>query len=237
MSEATRAARWTIWLSLAAVSLTAAVASYLHALTVVQAADGRTAVAWFIAALADPAIFAASVNIIDASRRGDGQPWWSWVAIAVAVAVTLGMNVAAGSPRDIPSWCVNVWPPVAFLLALESLMSYVRRGRGGAGVEASPAVPATPRHLEPPEPPTTDAALALLLATGSRRGLAEALGVPKSRVDTWAARLSRSSAAAAADAAGAVGSADPSRPCDPAGEMSSPLAPPRPAILNGQAGG
>jgi hypothetical protein len=75
---------------------------------------------------------------------------------------------------------------LAFILALESLSGLVRRGRG-----ASPdiRVPATSGQEEPGDPPTTDDALRFLLATGSRRGLADALGVPKSRVDTWAARV------------------------------------------------
>lgn len=136
--ETTNATRWTIWLSLAAVSGTAAVASYLHALAVVQAADGDTVVAYFIAALADPAIFAASVNILDASRRGLSLPKWSIVSIVLAIAVTLGANIMAGSPRSVPPWLVNVWPPVAFLMALESLMSFIRRGRTPAPAGKKP---------------------------------------------------------------------------------------------------
>jgi hypothetical protein len=126
----------TIWLSLAAVSFIAAAASYLHALTVVQAADGHTTVAWFIPALADLTIFAASANVLDAYRHGEGLPPFSIAALAVSIAVTLGMNVAAGSPHAVTPWLVNVWPPVAFLLALESLLGYTRRRalRGAARV-------------------------------------------------------------------------------------------------------
>jgi hypothetical protein len=131
----------TIWLSLGAVALVGAAASYRQALGVVQAADGRTFVSWCVAGLADPTILAASVNIIDANRQGDRVPRWSVVSIAVAVVVTLGMNVAAGSPHLMPKWLVSVWPPVAFLLALESLMSYLRRGRGAAPVHSAPAAP------------------------------------------------------------------------------------------------
>lgn len=140
MSAPSPAGKWTIWLSLAVVSTTAAVASYLQALRVVQAADGQGVVTYFVAALADPTIFAASANILDARRRGLAWPRWSLVSVAVALVVTGGLNVAAGWPHAVPPWLVRLWPPVAFLMALESLSSYIRRGRGGA---VSATVPAT----------------------------------------------------------------------------------------------
>ena len=142
----TRATRVTIWLALGTVALVAAVASYLHALGVVQAADGRTIVAACVAALADPTIAAATVNITDANRQGDRLPRWSIVSIVVAVVVTLGMNALAGNPHEVPKWLVNVWPPVAFVLALESLMSYLRRGRGAPSLIAPGGAPAAPGH-------------------------------------------------------------------------------------------
>jgi hypothetical protein len=127
---------WTrglpIWLSLAAVSLIAAVASYLHALTVVEAADGHAIVAHCIPALADLTIFASSANLLDAYRhghRGLKLPVLSIGSLGLSILVTLGANVAAGSPDSVPSWLVNVWPPVAFLLALESLLDWYRRGQ------------------------------------------------------------------------------------------------------------
>lgn len=134
---------WTrglqIWAPLAAVSLIAAVASYLHALTVVQVADGRTLVAHCIPALADLTIFASSANILDAYRhgeRGKRLPWLSMGSLGLSILVTLGANVASGFPAQVPSWLVNVWPPVAFLLALESLLGWYRRRqlRGAARV-------------------------------------------------------------------------------------------------------
>lgn len=124
----TSASAWTIWLSLGGIALVGGTASYLRALGVIQAVDGRNIMAVFEAALADPTIAAASVNIVDAHRRGAKVPKMSVVSIAVAVVVTLGANVVYGDPHPLPKWLVNVWPPVAFLLAFESLMSYLRRG-------------------------------------------------------------------------------------------------------------
>lgn len=119
----------TIWLSLGGVALVGGTASYLRALGLIQAVDGRDIMAYLEALLADPTIAAASVNIVDARRQDDDTPWLSVVSILVAAVVTLGANVMSSDPQAVPKWLVNVWPPVAFLLAFESLMSYLRRGR------------------------------------------------------------------------------------------------------------
>ena len=131
----------TIWSSLGTISLIAGAASYLGTLAVVQAARGHTALSYFEAALADPTIAAASVNIVDAHRQGAPVPKLSLLSIAVAAVVTLGANVMSSDPAEVPKWLVNVWSPVAFMLAFESLMSYLRRGRaavtpGGAATQS-----------------------------------------------------------------------------------------------------
>lgn len=126
--QRSKATSRTIWLSLGGIALVGGTASFLRTLGVIQAVDGPSVIAWFEALLADPTIAAASVNIVDAHRRGARLPKFSLASIVVAAVVTLGANVMSGSPQDVPKWLVNVWPPVAFLLAFESLMSYVRRG-------------------------------------------------------------------------------------------------------------
>jgi hypothetical protein len=126
--QRSKATARTIWLSLGGIALVGGTASFLRTLGVIQAVDGHSVIAWFEALLADPTIAAASVNIVDAHRRGAKLPKFSLASIVVAAVVTLGANVMSGSPQDVPKWLVNVWPPVAFLLAFESLMSYVRRG-------------------------------------------------------------------------------------------------------------
>lgn len=104
--------------------------------------DGRSIMAWLEAALADPTIAAASVNIVDAHRQNAKTPKLSIASIVVAAVVTLGANVMSSDPNAVPKWLVNVWPPVAFLLAFESLMSYLRRGRAAL----SPVGAATESH-------------------------------------------------------------------------------------------
>lgn len=184
--NATRTPRVVGWLALAGVSLIAGIASYFHALAVVQAAGATVPVAYLVPALADLVILGASADLLAASRAGQPRPQLTMVALAVGVVVTLAMNVAAGWGHGLGGRLVAGWPALAFILALESLSGLVRRGRGGASTAPAPA---TSSQDQPSEPPGRDEVLRLLLGTGSRRVLADALGVPKSRVDTWAGQV------------------------------------------------
>src|SRR5215468_9512231 len=94
---AARAARLVGWLSLGGVSLIAGIASYFHALSVVQAAGAAPPVSYLVPALADLVILGASADMIAASRARAPRPGLTMAALAVGIAVTLAMNVAAGS--------------------------------------------------------------------------------------------------------------------------------------------
>ena len=137
--SATRTPRVVGWLALAGVSLIAGVASYFHALAVVQASGARPPVSYLVPALADLVILGASADLLTASRAGQPRPRLTMVALGVGVVVTLAFNVVASHPHAMPSWLVDGWPALAFILALESLAGLVRRGRGGAEHAPAPA--------------------------------------------------------------------------------------------------
>ena len=197
-SRTASAPRVVGWLALAGVSLIAGIASYFHALAVVQAAGATAPVAYLVPALADLVILGASADLLAASRSGQRRPQLTMVALGAGVVVTLGMNVVASHPHAMPSWLVDGWPALAFILALESLSGLVRRGRGGAALSSAPAATS---HAEPDEPLTTETALAALLGTASERALAELLDVPRSRVQTWKRQQAEVVADTAPDAA------------------------------------
>lgn len=176
------ASRVTAAGALAGVSLIAAVVSYLHGLAVVQMVGARPPVAYLIPFLADLVILGASASLLDASRAGRRMPALSVLSLTVGIGATVAMNVAAGWHHGAGGRLVAAWPAVAFILALESLAGIVRRGRGAVAASA----PATPDELAAP---SFDEALRVLLTTGSRRVVADGLGVPKSRVDGWAYKL------------------------------------------------
>ena len=179
--SAARAPRVVGWVALAGVSLIAGIASYFHALAVVQAAGATAPVAYLVPALADLVILGASADLLAASRAEQPRPRLTMLALGTGIAVTLAMNVVASHPHAMPSWLVDGWPAVAFVLALESLAGLVRRGRGSLPPDASPAAPARAAHHRRPG---REEALRLLLASDSERALAEALGVPRNRVRT-----------------------------------------------------
>jgi Protein of unknown function (DUF2637) len=220
-----RATKWTARLGLAGVSAIAAVVSYFHALAVVQHAGARPPVAYLVPFLADLVILAASAALLDATRTGNDRPRLATLALAAGIGVTLAMNIAAGWAHGLAGALVAGWPAAAFILALESLAGILRRGRGGAFPAVYGAAPAT---WDQGEPPSTDEALRVLLATGSQRKLAESLGVPRSRVGAWAARV----VPVAGDVPAGV-LADPPPP--PAGALPL-VAPGAGAAANGQAG-
>jgi hypothetical protein len=141
-ARASSAPRVVGWLALGGVSLIAGVASYFHALSVVQAAGAVAPVSWLVPALADLVILGASADMIAASRARAGRSALTMVALAVGIAVTLAMNVAAGSGHGLGGRLVAGWPALAFTLALESLAGLVRRGRGGPGDAPAPAASA-----------------------------------------------------------------------------------------------
>jgi hypothetical protein len=101
----------------------------------------------------------------------------------------VAQNIAAGWRNGPGGAVLAAGIPLAFVFTFESLLWLVRRGRGGTSATPVPATPNQDEPAEPPGPPTTNEALQALLETGSRRVVAYALGVPKSRVDTWAAQV------------------------------------------------
>lgn len=158
------------------------IGSYFQWLIVVVAADGHTKYAYFVAALADTTLFAASSNVLDSMNHGDGWKQWPWLSVlsfAVAFAATIGANVYSGEPRIVPPYLVRVWPAVAFLMALESLMSYIRRERRreseSAWREVEAAEGQSPREW-------LDAQLRVMAEAKSERVAAEAFGVSRTRV-------------------------------------------------------
>ena len=137
--NATRTPRVVGWLALAGVSLIAGIASYFHALAVVEASGATAPVSYLVPALADLVILGASADLLAASRAGQQRPRLTMLALGVGVVVTLAFNVVASHPHAMPSWLVDGWPALAFILALESLAGLVRRGRGGGGTGTVPA--------------------------------------------------------------------------------------------------
>jgi hypothetical protein len=176
-------------LALAGVSGIAAVVSYFHALAVVQAAGARPPVAYLVPFLADLVILGASAALLDASRGNHPRPRLATASLGAGIAVTVAMNVAAGVAHGLTGALVAGWPALAFILALESLVGMVRRGRDNREVNSFTL------HAEPDEPPSLEADLSWLLGRHSQRSVAAATGAPRTRI----AKLAKAPAPLAAE--------------------------------------
>lgn len=192
------APRVTGWLALAGVSLIAGIASYFHALAVVQAAGAVPPVSYLVPALADLVILGASADLLAASRGSQPRPALTMTTLAVGVGVTLAMNIAAGGGHGLGGRLVSGWPALAFTLALESLAGLVRRGRDGT---PRPPVPAASGQ----EPLSAAEAWEALAAVTSQRRLAELLDVPRSRIQAMPDKLAGPVAEPSPNGSGARG--------------------------------
>ncbi|MFI9454445.1 DUF2637 domain-containing protein [Amycolatopsis sp. NPDC052450] len=107
------------------VALVAAVASYTHMRTL-AAKHGEDWLSWLSPLSVDGLLVVASLAILRARRDGGRAPWLAWLAVVVGILVSLVANVAAAGP-DLASRLVAAWPPLAFALAFELVMSLVRQ--------------------------------------------------------------------------------------------------------------
>lgn len=187
--------RWPLALPLAAIALGGGIGSYFQWLIVVQAADGHGTYPYFVASLADMTLWAASYNAIDSITHGDKWKQWPWLSVfsfAVALTATIYANIMSEHPLLVPSWEVRVWPAVAFLMAMESLMSFIRRERRRAAESAWRETEATgsqtPREW-------LDAQLRTFAEARSDRAAAEEFGVSRTRVAAAKATLNGQAAA------------------------------------------
>ncbi|MFI7618023.1 DUF2637 domain-containing protein [Nonomuraea terrae] len=126
--------RWSTTFVVVVLAGVAAVVSYRHAYEVIVA-NGETGwVAYLVPLTIDGLIFASSMVMLDAARRGLGVPWLARVALVLGIAATLAANVMHGWANGPIGAIVAAWPAVALVLSYELLMGLIRR---------TAAVPAT----------------------------------------------------------------------------------------------
>ncbi len=108
----------------ALVALVAAVASYTH-MRDLAAKHGETWLSWLVPLSVDGLLVVASLAIVRARRDGTVTPGLAWLAVVVGVLVSLVANVANAGP-DLVNRLVAAWPPLAFAMAYELVMSLIR---------------------------------------------------------------------------------------------------------------
>ena len=136
-------------LTLAAV---AAFMSYGH-LRAVAESHGEDAAALFPVSV-DGLIVAASLVLLVQRRSGQPGGALPWAGLLLGIAATIAGNIASAEPNAVAR-LVAAWPPCAFALAYEFLLSLLRPPAPAQGTETEvPApVPAADQVTEVPLPP------------------------------------------------------------------------------------
>jgi hypothetical protein len=188
---ADRLIRITTALAVVAVATVAAVISYQHAYELVLHHGETGPTARLVPFTVDGLIWAASMVILDASRRRQSGPTLAKWSLGVGITATIGANVAHGMNHGPIGAVVSAWPALALVGSFELLMMLTRSAASIATPE--PRHDAASAHGLPPstEPEQTpeDAVLADYLASFhgpgkplSQRFLAEKYGLDRRRV-------------------------------------------------------
>src|ERR1700760_2473931 len=148
-----RLIRITTALAVVAVAVVAAVISYQHAYELVRSHGESGVTARLVPFTVDGLIWAASMVVLDASRRGQPVPRLTAWSLGAGIVATVGANLAHGVGRGPVGALVSAWPALALVGSFELLMMLIRAGRGGraGGTESEPRYqPAPPLAQEAP---------------------------------------------------------------------------------------
>ncbi|MBO3746149.1 DUF2637 domain-containing protein [Streptosporangiaceae bacterium NEAU-GS5] len=192
---ADRLIRTTTALAVLAVAAVAAVISYEHAYELVSSHGESGITARLVPFTVDGLIWAASMVILDASRRQRSVPSLAKWSLGVGIVATIGANVAHGMNHGAVGAVVSAWPAVALVGSFELLMLLTRTAALSASTPAVEMPEDILPMLEEPERTETvqttpeEAILADYLASLngpgrplSQRFLADKYGVDRRKV-------------------------------------------------------
>ena len=143
----------TTSLAVVTVAAVAAIISYSHALDLVRAHGETGATARLIPFTIDGLIWAASMVILDASRRNRPAPKLAKWSLAAGICATIGANVAHGATHGPIGALVSAWPALALVSSFELLMTLTRSSTSSPAA----APDGTCTSLERPVHPGTEA--------------------------------------------------------------------------------
>jgi hypothetical protein len=118
--------RITTALAVAAVAAVAAVISYRHAYELVSTYGETGLTARLLPFTVDGLILAASMLILDASRRAMPVPPLARWCLGAGIAATIGANLAHGLGHGPIGALVSAWPALALAGSFELLMTLIR---------------------------------------------------------------------------------------------------------------
>jgi len=163
VTGAGRAIRWSTVAAVAGVAIVAGWVSYMHAYDVVRAHGEHGTLARLYPGTIDGLIYAASMVLLDAARRGVRPPALARWLLSAGIGATLFANVLAGAAYGVLGAAVAAWPALALVGSYELLMWLVRHG--AAAPSGSPG--AVPSSVPTDAESAAMAALRATLAAGN----------------------------------------------------------------------
>ena len=171
-----------------AVAVVAAVISYQHAYELVRSHGESGVTAWLLPFTVDGLIWAASMVVLDASRRGQVPGLAAW-SLSTGIVATVGANLAHGVGHGPVGALVSAWPALALVGSLELLMMLIRTGRGpqasdakaGSRYQAAPPL-AQDEPLKPSAAPLEETVRARHDAGHSQSAIARELNIDRRKI-------------------------------------------------------
>jgi len=124
--------RITTTLVVLAVACVAAIISYQHAYELVTFHGETGTTAHLLPFTVDGLIWAASMVVLDASRRSQPVPPLAKWSLGVGIVATIGANLAHGLNHGPIGAVVSAWPALALVGSFELLMLLVRSHQRGS---------------------------------------------------------------------------------------------------------
>ena len=143
----------TTALAVVAVAVVAAIISYQHAYELVCSHGESGMTARLLPFTVDGLIWAASMVVLDVSRRNRPVPRLAAWSLGAGIVATVGANLAHGVGHGPVGVLVSAWPALALVGSFELLMMLIRTGRGTRPGEAEPWHQVVPPLVQqaPPE--------------------------------------------------------------------------------------
>ena len=162
-----RLIRITTALAVTAVAVVAAVISYQHAYELVRSHGESGMTARLLPFTVDGLIWAASMVVLDASRRRQPVPRLAVWSLGARIVATVGANLAHGVGHGPVGALVSSWPALALVGSFELLMMLIRTGRGTRAGDAEPELRYQPAPSQCPKAAAEPRRLALCQREGS----------------------------------------------------------------------
>jgi hypothetical protein len=181
-----RLIRITTALAVVTVASVAAIISYQHAYELVRSHGESGVTARLLPFTVDGLIWAASMVVLDASRRNRPVPQLAVWSLGAGIVATVGANLAHGIGHGPIGALVSAWPALALVGSFELLMMLVRSGYGfQAGNTVSRRAPLLEQDVPPAltaAPTLEQAVLTWHQAGHSQRAIARELNIDRRKV-------------------------------------------------------